>query len=726
MPPVMMAVGGFGLAAQVVIVRELFAAFAGNEVSSGIFLSLWLLGEGFGAWLLGRKVVRWVRARWTLTLLGSLSVLSSIAAVALVVYSRRLLGLLPGENLGLGALFLVTLVVVLLPAGTHGALFVLGATLSGGRKPVARVYFYEGLGTALAAVVCYFGLLSRVPNLGIVALMGGVLLLTVGVVNYLEQRALSEGAISFLLVAVTLYVLMQGGKVERWLWGHTWQGQELLGLRDSPYGKLMSLEREGQRQVLYDGTVTLVTPNPNPGEIEELAHVPLLLARAPERVLVFGAGLGGLINEILKWPVRDVRLVLLDRWVVDELRRTGGRMVAEELSDRRVKVVIDDPRRFLETTSDSFDCVIITNVAPDNLSTNRLFTKDFFKLCRRRLKANGILATPIPGVPGAMSPEALAVAETRWSTLSSVFRNADLILLDFPLFVAGEQGLIPVDSLVGRWERMGIETRVLTLSYFVNLLDPFRQDFLRPKFKFVPLNTDFVPRELFLNMVLEHRRSSPWFSRFYRSLPIVLSRFLLPAGVILLLVVASGAVLWEKKTHRLDLTRGFGIFTSGFAGAGISILSIFVYSSRFGSIYNGVALLFASFIFGTVLGGGVVNWWRPRRPATVFALGDIVLLTGSGAILLLAQAGGQIVFVFLLMATGVCLGGQFALTGQELMMLDVPRLAGYLSVLDWTGGALGGVVMAVVVLPIWGISGAIGLIVLIKLTSAVIQLLTMG
>lgn len=724
MPPVMMAVGGLGLAAQVVILRELFAAFAGNEVSSGIFLSLWLSYEGFGAWFWGRTTVRWVRARWMLTLLGALSVLSSTVAVALVVYSRRLLGLLPGENLNLGTFFFVTLLVLFLPAATHGALFVLGATLSGERKPVAKVYFYEGMGTALAAVVCYFGLFSRLPNLSIVALMGMVLLLTLGVVNYIERRSFPEWAISFVLGVVLLFVLMQGEGGNRWLWERTWEGQRVLGSRDSPYGKLVSVEREGQRQVLHDGTVTLAHPNPNPGEIEELAHLPLLLTRSPERVVVFGAGLGGLIAEILKWPVQDVRIVLLDRWLVDELRRTGGRTVAKEVSDARVKVVIDDPRRFLTTVRDSFDCVIITGAAPDNLGANRLFTKEFFKLCRSRLKSGGILAVRTPGVAGAMSPEALAVAETRWATLSSVFGNTELIVLDFPLFVAGEQELIPFDSLVERWGRMGIETRVLTPSYFTSLLDSFRQESLRPNFAVVPPNTDLLPRELFLNMVLEHRRTSPRFSCFYGSLPGVLRKFLLPAGALLLLGAGVGVVLWRKKSHRVDLARGLGIFTSGFFGAGISILSIFVYSSRFGSIYAGVALLFASFMLGTVLGAGLMSWWRPTRPAVVFALGDFVLLTGSGIILLLAQVGGQIVFVFLLMATGVCLGGQFALSGQELTVLDVPRRAGYLSVLDWTGGALGGVVMAVVVLPIMGVSGAVGVIALIKLTSAVSQLLT--
>ncbi|NPV14952.1 hypothetical protein HPY86_08510 [candidate division WOR-3 bacterium] len=744
MPLIMMAVGGLGLAAQVVILRELLAAFAGNEVSSGVFLSVWLLSEGFGAWLFSRVAVRLVSPKHSLTVVGLVSALSSVGASVLVVYSRRLLGLLPGENLSLQALFLITLFAVFLPAATHGALFVLGTALSKERGVVTKVYFFEGLGTVLTAVILYFGLLAQVPNLAIVALMGAVLMLMLGIVILIERRSFLEGVWALGWGVVLLGLVITGTRGERWLWEQTWQGQRVLGVRDSPYAKLVTVEREGQRQVLYDGSSVLVMPNPDVTGIEEMAHIPLLLHPAPQRVLILGLGLGGLVSEILKWPVADVQMVVLDWWLVDEAQRSGGAVVAEEIADPRFKVVICDPRQFLTTKADSFDCIIIIGTAPENLGANRLFTKEFFKLCQSRLRAQGILATRVPGTVEGMTDEARAVVETRYTTLRQVFQKTELIALDFPLLVAGDRITLCVDSVVMRWQRLGIATRVLTPFYLSSLLDQFRQT--RVTLPFVPScqrkddrsedsmvqtklgsvvpNTDLVPRELFLNMVLEHRRSSPRFSRIYSAVGRTLGRFVLPLVGFLLVVAVGGVVLWERKTKQVAPARGLGIFTSGFAGAGISLLTIFVYSSRFGSIYTGSALLFASFMFGSVLGAGLVNWWGPKRPSVFFVLFDLMILGSGGVVWFLVLGGGKALFYLLLLVAGAGLGAQFALASQELTMLDAPRRAGYLSVLDWTGGALGGVVMALVILPILGVMGAIGLIALFKFASAVSQMLT--
>lgn len=763
MPLIMMAVGGLGLAAQVVILRELLAAFAGNEVSSGVFLSVWLLSEGLGAWVFSRIARRLVSPKYSFTLIGLASAVSSILASGLVVYSRRLFGLLPGENLSLQALFLITLLAVFLPAATHGGLFVLGTALSKERGVVAKVYFYEGLGTVLTAVVLYFGLLSRVPNSAIVALMGAVLMLMLGIVIVIERRSFLEGFWALGWGVVLIGLLITGTRGERWLWEQTWQGQRVLGVRDSPYAKLVTVEREGQRQVLYDGSAVLVMPNPDVTGIEEMAHIPLLLHPAPQRVLIFGLGLGGLVGEILKWPVADVQMVVLDRWLVDEARRSGGTIVAEEIADPRFKVVVCDPRQFLTTTVDSFDCIIIIGTAPENLGANRLFTKEFFRLCQRRLRAQGILATRAPGAIEGMTGEALAVLETRYATLRQVFLETELLALDFPLLVAGDRITFGVDSGVMRWRRLGVATRVLTPSYLVSLLDPFRQT--RITLSYVPSrqgrgvqdqtgitippvhsrqgrdagsedsmvqtkagsaapNTDLVPRELFLNMVLEHRRSSPRFSRIYSAIGQTLGRFILPLAGFLLVVAVGGVVLWERKTHQVAPARGLGIFTSGFAGAGISLLTIFVYSSRFGSVYTGSALLFASFMFGSVLGAGLINRWGPKRPSVVFVLFDLMILLSGGAVWFLVSGGGRALFFLLLLVAGLSLGAQFALASQELTTMDEPRRAGYLSVLDWTGGALSGVVMALVILPVLGVMGAIGLIALFKLASAVSQMLT--
>ncbi len=725
--PILIAVGGLGLVAQVMIIRELFAVFSGNEVASGVFLSLWLVCEGLGAWVCGRFLFRWRnRTENFFAGLAVLSVLSSVLAVLGVVFSRRILGVLPGESLSLLPLTGLTLLVAFLPAASHGGLFVFGAELVSyldRRTGVVRAYLFEGLGTVLAALVLYFFLLSRISGLAVVALLGGILLVTMGVV--LEQRLLRLPLL-FLGALFLAFVPGPAARLERLVWERVWHGQRVLQVLDSPYGRVVTLDREGQRTVLYDGVVVMNVPVTDIGGMEEMIHLPMLLAAGAERVLVLGQGLGGLVREILRHPVAAVAVVELDPVLVAELRRAGGRLVAEETADQRVRLVVDDPRRFLKETKDSFDLMILPGPAPASLAANRLFSEEFFSLCRKKLRHSGMLVTRVPGSPENLQPDARAILQTRQQSLRRVFPDVMVLGLDFPLILAGEQ--VPrVDIPMLARRLRGVGSVVLDSAYLVSLLDPFRQErFLRVNSVGdgggVVRNSDLVPGEIFLNMVREHRRSSPGFARFYSFLPGVLRRLFIPLLVVLVIVGVGGGLVRGG-----GFCRGLGIFTSGFAGAGISVLAIFIYQTVLGSVYSGVALLLAGFMFGTVPGaalGGMLRpsvWQRGVSRAFLFGAGDLILVVLAGALYLLAISGGPgAVFVLVLVLAGAVLGWQFSLASRA-GTVSAPgragRVAGELSVLDFTGGAVGGTVFAVFVLPLFGIGGAVLFIILVKLIS---------
>lgn len=725
--PILIAVGGLGLVAQVMIIRELFAVFSGNEVASGVFLSLWLVCEGLGAWVCGRFLFRWRnRTENFFVGLAVLSVLSSVLAVLGVVFSRRILGVLPGESLSLLPLTGLTLLVTFLPAATHGGLFVFGAELVSyldRRTGVVRAYLFEGLGTVLAALTLYFFLLSRISGLAVVALLGGILLVTIGVV--LEQRLLRL-LLLFLGALFLAFVPGPADRLERLVWERVWHGQRVLQVLDSPYGRVVTLERDGQRTVLYDGVVVMNVPVTDIGGMEEMIHLPMLLAAGAERVLVLGQGFGGLVREILRHPVAAVAVVELDPVLVAELRRAGGRLVTEEMADQRVRLVVDDPRRFLKETKDSFDLMILPGPAPASLAANRLFSEEFFSLCRKKLRHSGMLVTRVPGSPENLQPDARAILQTRQQSLRRVFPDIMVLGLDFPLILAGER--VPgVDITMLARRLRGVGSVVLDSAYLVSLLDPFRQErFLRVNLVGdgggVVRNSDLVPGEIFLNMVREHRRSSPGFARFYSFLPRVLRRLFIPLLVVLVIVGVGGGLVRGG-----GFCRGLGIFTSGFAGAGISVLAIFIYQTVLGSVYSGVALLLAGFMFGTVPGaalGGMLRpslWQRGVNRAFLFGAGDLILVVLAGALCLFAISGGPgAVFVLVLVLAGAVLGWQFSLASQA-GTVSAPgragRVAGELSVLDFTGGAVGGMVFAVFVLPLFGIGGAVLFIILVKLIS---------
>jgi len=728
----LLAIGALGLSAQLVLLRELFAVFAGNELSAGVFLSFWLVCEGLGAWFLGRLSARIKgKEEGFLFWLGLFSTLVSVLGVMAVTFFRVVLGLLPGEGLNLFSLILVAGAVVLLPAASHGGLFVLGAALYSrfeSETGVRSAYLYEGLGTVASAVLSYFLLLSRIPGLGIVALFAGLFLVVLG---FWQGGFLKRCFLIGLGALLFAFSVGPAGEVERWLEARVWQGQMVLGVRESGYGKVVSLEREGQRLLLYDGVGVMNVPAVDLGIIEQFVGVPMLLHPAPKRVLVLGQGLGGIAAEVLKWDVEKVKVVQIDPILVDEIRRAGGRLVEREFGDPRLEVVVFDPRRFLADAKDSFDLIVLTPIAPDNLSANRLFSEEFFRLCAARLRANGIFVTRTPGSTENLQLEAGAILGLRIAGLSRVFPRVVPIGLDLPIVVASTHGLeLKPESLSVRLSRKGMDLTVLTPVYLASLLEPFRQEaFLKRVIVSGEINRDLKPSELFFNMVREGKRTSGFFARLYARLPRVAKVWLL-VGLGLFFVIGVVGSLFKGRFFAC----GLGILTSGFAGAGISTLAILLYQVRFGSVYSGVALLLAGFMFGTApgawLAGKMARWVEMEGVAGVmFFSAELVLIAVLGGLMLLGGGGGKGLFLLLLFVAGMCLGWQFGIASierQQSGAVSGGRTAGLLSILDFTGGALGGILTALILLPVFKVTGALLAIAGLKLVSALCQLLTMA
>ncbi|MGQ9708783.1 MAG: hypothetical protein ACUVUR_07945, partial [bacterium] len=375
---------------------------------------------------------------------------------------------------------------------------------------------------------------------------------------------------------------------------------------------------------------------------------------------------------------------------------------------------------------------ILSPSAPDNLGANRLFSVEFFRLCERRLTGRGIFVTRTPGSTENLMPEAGAILGLRVASLRRVFPVVVPVGLDFPLVVAGKSRLtLEPESLMVRLRRAGNISVVLTPEYLLSLLEPFRQEVFQARIKAsAEVNHDLKPVELFLNMVREGRRSSALFSRLYLRLPRLFWRATMPVLVLVLLVGTLGTMVKGK-----GFARGLGIFTSGFAGAGFSTLAILLYQVRFGSVYSGVALLLAGFLFGTVPGAGLAGKMAKRvddrrESATLLFLiaeaGLVVLLFG---LILLDAGGGPVLFVLVLVLAGMGLGWQFGIASIERQKADIVyggETAGLLGVLDFTGGALGGILGALILVPAAGLIKA-GLVVAgLKTVSLLSQLLTMA
>ena len=757
------------------------AAYGGNEFSAGVTLAAWLLCEALGAWLAGRSSLASAapvgqRIVHRLSFLTALSIVSSPGCRAAAVLVRPLLGVLPGRD----ALHPAP------PAGDlrgriparRGPRRVVrdGRRPSSRRFPVAELrasdgppaspspfpppqgggnrregakcctayakvssassatlpatgsvgsaYVWEGIGTVLAALACFL-LLNRLPSLAVVALSALPLIVAVGVGQGRTRTRWTMWTLGFGVLASFVFAL----PIERMAWGTAWRGQQVGAIVNSPYGKIVRLERAGQQLVLYDGLPVLTVPTTQTERIEELALLPVLLHPAPRRVLVLGSDLT--IPAVLARFRPDIKVTTAQLDPI--LARISFAALSSDSSllPHLFSLRIADPVLVLGSASDTFDCIILTDATPSSLGASRLFSLEFYQLCRSRLAPGGILATAGPGNPTGLSPDIARILSTRQQTLDAAFEYVLPLAADFPLLLASGRPLnVATETLLSRLSLLSVSPKLLDSSYVASLLDPFRQQAFASQLpaRASRHSSASAPRELFLNMVRENRLVSPGFGAFYSRLGNLSSRQLLLLGAVLLIVGLVGA-----RARGLQLSRGFAILTSGFSGAAVSALLIFAWQVRFGSVFSGVALLVAAFMLGTVLGGILgTSPSSANHPSSFiphpFLVADLVLARCAAAAVVLFHGGPAVVFLVANCTAGACLGFQFAVAGiithrSSLIASAAARRAGVLTALDLAGGSLGGLLTALVFVPVFGIGTAALCAGAVKLASALVQLM---
>jgi spermidine synthase len=244
------------------------------------------------------------------------------------------------------------------------------------------------------------------------------------------------------------------------LW--TWQRQPstyLIGralLRPSAGERLLAID-EGVNEVVavteFDGDhrrwlLTNGYPMSSTGPVEQrymraLAHIPLLSVEAPETVLVIGFGVGNTAHAATLHPsVRRVEIADLSREILAAGRyfRDTNRGV---LDANRVAVFVNDGRQHLQMQPPaSYDLITLEPPPIAHAGVAALYSTDFYRLARTRLKANGLISQWLPAY---QVPVATSLAVLR--AFLDVFPRAVLLSGAQPnlLLVGANQGPIEID-----------------------------------------------------------------------------------------------------------------------------------------------------------------------------------------------------------------------------------------------------------------------------------------
>ncbi|MBL7132363.1 MAG: polyamine aminopropyltransferase [Candidatus Omnitrophica bacterium] len=165
---------------------------------------------------------------------------------------------------------------------------------------------------------------------------------------------------------------------------------------------------------------------------EMLTHPLLLSCPNPKKVLVVGAGDGGILREVLKHKVEKVYIVEIDNEVI----RTSKRYLPS-INDgafarnRRVEIIIDDGAKFIQRTGEKFDIAIVDS--PDPLGVARvLFSKKFYKNINSVLTDKGMMIRQTGST--MLQPEEI---KQNYRIMKQVFPYVSVQLAAIPTYIGG-------------------------------------------------------------------------------------------------------------------------------------------------------------------------------------------------------------------------------------------------------------------------------------------------
>jgi spermidine synthase len=760
--------GFTGTLAQVILIRELLVTFYGNELSIGIILANWLILEAVGSFFLGRignKSNRNINIKVYVLLQFAIAVL-----LPLVVYGARvvknMLGIPPGEMVGLFPIFYASLLLLAPLSLAGGAQFTIGcriySDLTKEASPsIARVYIYEAIGAMVGGLLLTFLIIPYFHSIEVAFAVSGLNLISAILLIVLWEKFsftlvkvehqfwmnirrsfLRRGMwflfTSIILLASTSYLLFspKADEIDRLSIETHWRGYELQYYKNSNYGNIAITKSGGEFTFYSDGIPIATSPNPDESFIEELAHFPMLLHYSPDKVLIVGGGVGGLINEVVKHPVEKVDYTELDPLIIEAVQRFATPLTNFELGNPKVAINNIDGRLFISRSQEQYDVIIINLPSPSNLQLNRFYTKEFFKIADARLSSDGILVITCPGSLSYLSEELANLNACIYQTMLDIFPYVRVIPGELNLFLASPSVEISNAEpalLVQRFQERALKTKLLSDFHIQYKLDMAKENWFLDSIDQateIRINRDFAPSGLLYDISLWSALVSEFFGNALKLVGKVnLWVFLIPLAIF---VVAHLAL--RRRIPKLETSSiGIAIVATGFTGMAFNMVLILAFQSLFGYVYQIIALIIAAFMLGLAIGNTIISRLMNRvsnnkllfikLESMILAysiLVPVVLIIfhanlGQPAISILVQ----VVILILSVIPGILVGAEFPLANKIYLRDAEPvgRVGGMLYACDLVGAWVGALLVGIWLIPVLGIISTCILIACLKLAS---------
>lgn len=172
--------------------------------------------------------------------------------------------------------------------------------------------------------------------------------------------------------------------------GMSFKVKQVLHSEQSKYQKIEVLDTYPVGKLLLLDGKTMVS---NADEFiyhEVMAHIPFMVTRKCDNVLIIGGGDGGVVREFVKHSsIKQIDLVEIDERVI-EVSKIYFPECTSGLTDPRVRVLAQDGIEFIKNSKNKYDIIVVDSTDPEDFASG-LFTDEFYKNVYNALTEDGIM-----------------------------------------------------------------------------------------------------------------------------------------------------------------------------------------------------------------------------------------------------------------------------------------------------------------------------------------------
>ncbi len=169
-----------------------------------------------------------------------------------------------------------------------------------------------------------------------------------------------------------------------------WKVKKVLHSEQSKFQRIDVLETDAVGKLLLLDGKTMVSDLDEFVYHEVMAHIPYMVSRKCENVLIIGGGDGGVVREFARHKdIKQIDLVEIDERVI-EVSKKFFPECTQALDDPRVNILPQDGFAFIKQKKSFYDVIVIDSTDPADFASG-LFTQGFYQDVYDALTEDGIM-----------------------------------------------------------------------------------------------------------------------------------------------------------------------------------------------------------------------------------------------------------------------------------------------------------------------------------------------